>query len=106
MLQDITGCEKFTVLHEDARILLHTTAIQLDMYAAQVFILSLLIMFPQVIVPPLPNLCYYCPQPYDHLSLYAIIDDYIGKPWVFILEPPRQHEVEAPVALIVQVNWE
>ena len=80
MLQDITCCKEFTFLHEDARIRLHVTATQLDMYAAQVFSLSLLIMFTQVIVLPVPNLCYYCPQPYSHLSLYAIIDDYIGKP--------------------------
>ena len=63
-------------------------------------------MFNEVIVPPLPNLYYYCPQPYGHLSLYAIIDDYTGKPWVFILEPPHRHEIETPVALIVSVNWE
>jgi len=106
VLQDVTGCREFTVLHEDARILLHTTATQLDMYAAQVLLLSLLIMFTQIIIPPLPNLCDYYPQPYGHLSLYAIIDDYIGNPWVFIIEPPRRHEVESPVALIVPVSWE
>ena len=104
MLQDITGCKEFTALHEDARILLHTTATQLDMYAAQVFSLSLLVIFTQVIVPPLPNLCYYCPQPYGHLSLSAIIDDFISKPWVFILGLPCRHEVEAPIALILRVN--
>jgi len=81
VLQDITVCKKFTVLHEDARILLHTTATQLDMYAMQVFLLSPIIMFTQVIVPPLPNLCCDCPHPYGHLLLYAIIDDDIGKPW-------------------------
>jgi len=86
VLQDITSCKEFTALHEDARILLHSIATQLDMYAAQVFLLSLLIMFTQAIV--VAYLCYYCSQPYGHLSLYAIIDDYIGKHWVFILEPP------------------
>jgi len=106
VLQDVTGCREFTVLHEDARILLHTTATQLDMYAAQVLLLSLLIMFTQIIIPPLPNLCDYYPQPYGHLSLYAIIDDYIGNPRDFIIEPPRRHEVESPVALIVPVSWE
>ena len=106
VLQDITGCKEFTVFHEDARILLHTTATQLDMYATQVFLLSLLIMLTQVIVLPLPNLYYCCPQPYGHTSLYAIINYYIGKLWVFILEPPQRHEVEVSVALIVLVNWE
>ena len=106
MLQDVTGCREFTVLHDDARILLHTTATQLDMYATQVFLLLLIIMFTQIIVPLLPNLCDYYSQPYGHLSLYSIIDDYIGNPWVFVIEPPRRHEVEAPVALIVPVNWE
>jgi len=40
-LQDNTGCGEFTVLYEDARILLHTTTAQLDVYASQVLQFSL-----------------------------------------------------------------
>ena len=32
--------------------------------------------------------------------------DYIGKPWVFIMESPPHHEVEVPTTLITPVNWE
>ena len=38
--------------------------------------------------------------------MYAIIDDYLDIPWVFIVEPPRVHDVEKPVALIAPVSWE
>ena len=40
-MQDNTGCREFTVLHEDARILLHMTTAQLDVYASQVLQFSL-----------------------------------------------------------------
>ena len=44
LLQDSTCCREFTVLHEDARILLHTTTAQLDVYASQVLQFSLRII--------------------------------------------------------------
>ena len=34
------------------------------------------------------------------------MDDYIGQPWVFIMEPPRHYEVEVPIAFIAPVHWE
>ena len=40
-MQDNIGCREFTVLHEDAQILLHTTTAELDVYALQVLQFSL-----------------------------------------------------------------
>jgi len=38
--------------------------------------------------------------------LYAIIDDYLDNPWVFIVEPLQLHDVGKPIALIAPVSWE
>ena len=45
-------------------------------------------------------------QPYAHLSLYAIIDDHIGKSLVFVMEPRRYNEVELPIFFITPDGWE
>ena len=42
---------------------------------------------------------------HSHIVIYALfVDDYIGKPWVFIMEPQRQHELEVSITLIAPVN--
>jgi len=46
LLHDFKGFKEFTVLQEDARILLHQTTVQLDAYAAQVLLFA---MWPSLI---------------------------------------------------------
>jgi len=41
LLRDFKGYREFTVLHEDARILLHQTTVQLDAYATQVLLFAM-----------------------------------------------------------------
>jgi len=76
---------------------------QLNLYAMQELQFSLFIMFIQFIV-------YYWLTHvnivHSHIVIYALfVDDYIGKPWVFIMEPQRQHELEVSITLIAPVNW-
>lgn len=104
LLRDHTGYRTFIVCHEDARVFLHTSTTELDLYAAQVLYCSQ--HFAQFVFQLLTISRVHSLQPYDHLSLYAIIDDYIGKPWVFVVEPPRHHELELPITLIAPVSWE
>ena len=52
----------------------------------------------------LTNMCQCFPQPYGHLSLYAIIDYYLDNLWVFIVEPPRLHDVKKLIVLIAPVS--
>ena len=40
------------------------------------------------------------------LTLSAILDDYLEKPWVFIVEPPRPHEIKPCIDVIISVDWE
>jgi len=32
-------------------------------------------------------------QPEAELTLYAILDDHLEQPWVFVIEPPRLGEI-------------
>jgi len=57
LLQDSTCCREFTVLHEDARILLHTTTAQLDVYASQVLQFLYVSQLTQFILLLLTILC-------------------------------------------------
>jgi len=40
------------------------------------------------------------------LTLSAILDDYLEKPWVFVVEPPRPREIEPCIDFITSVDWE
>ena len=40
------------------------------------------------------------------LTLSAILDDYLEKPWVFVVEPPRLCEIEPCIDFITSVDWE
>ena len=45
-------------------------------------------------------------QPKAELTLYAILDDHLEQPWVFVIEPPRLGEIEPPIDVITSVDWE
>ena len=48
-------------------------------------------------------LCWYFLQSYSHLSLHVIVDNHIGKLWIFIMESAQYYEVEVFVTLITPV---
>ena len=39
------------------------------------------------------------------LTLSAIVDDHLEKPWVFVVEPPRLCEIEPCNDVITSVDW-
>jgi hypothetical protein len=45
-------------------------------------------------------------QPEPELTLYAILDDHLEKPWVIVIEPPRLGDIEPSIDVITSVDWE
>ena len=45
-------------------------------------------------------------QPEAELTLYAILDDHLEQPWVFVVEPPRLGQIEPSIDVITSVDWE
>ena len=45
-------------------------------------------------------------QPQAELTLYAVLDDHLEKPWVFVVPPPRLGEIDPSIDVITSVDWE
>ena len=45
-------------------------------------------------------------QPQVELTIDAILDNHLEKPWIFVVEAPRLGESEPSINIITLVDWE